>query len=261
MVAEDEPFGGMPTIAYALLFEEARARGVTVLLDGQGLDEQWAGYEYYGRLVDGAGGRAPAATGPVQAGGDRALRSHCVAEEFQRLARPVEPPSPFSDALRDRQYLDATIAKIPRALRFNDRVSMRVSRELREPFLDHRLFELALRQPPHRKVRNGTHKAMLRDIAAGLVPAGVAEAPKRPVQTPQREWLRGPLQEWAGQFIDVALSAYGDRWLDAGGVREAWRAYVRGEEPSSFHVWQWVSLGLWHEAVLVPRTREVVIGR
>src|SRR5207244_3108194 len=52
MEAEDEPFGGMPTIAYAVLFEEARARGVTVLLDGQGLDEQWAGYEYYARLVD-----------------------------------------------------------------------------------------------------------------------------------------------------------------------------------------------------------------
>ncbi|MDP9341269.1 MAG: asparagine synthase (glutamine-hydrolyzing) [Actinomycetota bacterium] len=266
MVAEDEPFGGMPTIAYALLFEEARARGVTVLLDGQGLDEQWAGYEYYGQLSDGPGAsgqdgsgrRDGHATGPVQAGGDRALRPGCATEEFQALARSVEPPTPFPDAMRNRQYLDATIAKIPRALRFNDRVSMRVSRELREPFLDHRLFELAMRQPADRKVRNGTHKALLRDIAARLVPAGVAEAPKRPVQTPQREWLRGPLRDWAGQFIDVALAAYGGAWLDADGVREAWRAYAAGEERSSFHVWQWVSLGLWHDAVLVPRARQAV---
>jgi len=255
MEAEDEPFGGMPTIAYALLFEEARVRGVTVLLDGQGLDEQWAGYEYYARLVDGAsdGHRA---TGPVQAGGDQALRPGCATVELQDLAEAVDPPAPFPDPLRNRQYLDATVAKIPRALRFNDRVSMRVSRELREPFLDHRLFELALRQPADRKVRDGTHKALLRDVAARLVPAGVAEAPKRPVQTPQREWLRGPLRAWAEQCIDVALSAYGGRWLDADGVREAWRAYGAGEERSSFHVWQWVSLGLWHDAVLVPRTRE-----
>jgi asparagine synthase (glutamine-hydrolysing) len=255
MEAEDEPFGGVPTIAYALLFEEARTRGVTVLLDGQGLDEQWAGYEYYARLVDGAsdGHRA---TGPVQAGGDRTLRPGCATQELQDLALAVDPPAPFPDALRNRQHLDATIAKIPRALRFNDRVSMRASRELREPFLDHRLFELAMRQPADRKVRNGTHKALLRDIAAGLVPAGVAEAPKRPVQTPQREWLRGPLREWAAQHIDVALSAYGGTWLDVDGVREAWRAYAAGEEQSSFHVWQWVSLGLWHDAVLVPRTRE-----
>jgi hypothetical protein len=54
----------------------------------------------------------------------------------------------------------------------------------------------------------------------------------------------------------VALSAYGGTWLDVDGVREAWRAYAAGEEQSSFHVWQWVSLGLWHDAVLVPRTRE-----
>ena len=44
---EDEPFGGMPTLGYARLFEEAREAGVIVLLDGQGMDEQWAGYDYY----------------------------------------------------------------------------------------------------------------------------------------------------------------------------------------------------------------------
>ncbi|MGH9939659.1 MAG: asparagine synthase (glutamine-hydrolyzing), partial [Blastocatellia bacterium] len=45
--AEDEPFGGLPTLAYAKLFAEARQHGVIVLLDGQGMDEQWAGYDYY----------------------------------------------------------------------------------------------------------------------------------------------------------------------------------------------------------------------
>jgi asparagine synthase (glutamine-hydrolysing) len=45
--SQDEPFGGIPTLAYARLFERARAEGVIVLLDGQGMDEQWAGYEYY----------------------------------------------------------------------------------------------------------------------------------------------------------------------------------------------------------------------
>ena len=115
-----------------------------------------------------------------------------------------------------------------------------------------------MRQPADRKVRNGTHKALLRDLAGRLVPAGVAEAPKRPVQTPQREWLRGALRDWAGQCIDVALSAYGGAWLDEAGVRKAWHAYQEGKERSSFHVWQWVSLGLWHDAVLVPRSREPV---
>src|SRR5204863_9222041 len=53
--SEDEPFGGLPTLAYARLFERARAEGVIVLLDGQGMDEQWAGYDYYRQ--DGRDGR------------------------------------------------------------------------------------------------------------------------------------------------------------------------------------------------------------
>ena len=44
---EDEPFGGLPTLAYARLFERRASAGVIVLLDGQGMDEQWAGYDYY----------------------------------------------------------------------------------------------------------------------------------------------------------------------------------------------------------------------
>jgi len=252
--AEDEPFGGIPTLAYARLFEEARDRGVTVLLDGQGLDEQWAGYDYYGPLAGAAGNGGPA-TGPVQGSAGGALRPNCVTRELRALARPVEVPEPFSDALRNRQHLDATVAKIPRALRFNDRISMRASRELREPFLDHRLFELALRQPASRKIRGGVHKALLRDMAALLAPAGVVEAPKRALQTPQREWLRGPLRTWAEDHIEVALAAYGDRWLDARAVRAEWLEYLEGEAQSSFHVWQWVNLGLWHDVALVPRTR------
>ena len=36
---QDEPFGGFPTLAYSLLFKEARSKGIKVLLDGQGMDE------------------------------------------------------------------------------------------------------------------------------------------------------------------------------------------------------------------------------
>jgi asparagine synthetase B (glutamine-hydrolysing) len=48
--AEDEPRGGIPTLANARLFERVHDEGVKILLDGQGMDEQWAGYDYYLRL-------------------------------------------------------------------------------------------------------------------------------------------------------------------------------------------------------------------
>jgi asparagine synthase (glutamine-hydrolysing) len=236
--AQDEPFGGLPTLAYARLFERARAEGVIVLLDGQGLDEQWAGYDYYAAAFNGGD------AGVVQGTKQKPVRPECLTPEFRELAEPFTPPQIFADPLRNLQYRDTCLTKMPRALRFNDRISMRVATELREPFLDHRLFELALRQPPERKIFNGTQKWLLRRMARSLLPEGIVESPKRPLQTPQREWLRGPLREWATEYIGVALEAFGDEWLESKAVREVWRNYCNGIGDNSFFVWQWISLGM-----------------
>lgn len=237
-----EPFGGVPTLAYARLFEEARERGTIVLLDGQGMDEQWAGYSYYQR--------AESSDAAIVQGTDGSpFRPACMTPELRALASPADAPCPFPDALRNLQYRDACVTKIPRALRFNDRVSMRASTELREPFLDHRLFELALRQPPERKIHQGTGKWLLRQLVRRLLPSEVTEAPKRPLQTPQREWLRGPLAEWCTDQIEQALEAFGGRWLSAPAVRAEWARYRAGAYDNSFFVWQWVSIGLFTESL------------
>ncbi len=238
---QDEPFGGMPTLAYANLFARAREEGVIVLLDGQGLDEQWAGYDYYKRVLSGESKIKE--VGTVQAAKGGATRPNCLAAEFRQLAEPFEAPQPFADPLRNLQYRDARHTKIPRALRFNDRISMRSSTELREPFLDHRLFELALRQPPERKIQGDTQKWLLRKIVARLLPGGVVEAPKRPLQTPQREWLREDLRDWADCRIEKALTTFGG-WFDNQSVRLEWKDYQRGASDNSFYIWQWINLGL-----------------
>ena len=239
--AEDEPFGGLPTLAYARVFERARQEGVIVLLDGQGMDEQWAGYDYY---------REPGSEGtsmPLQGSNDSPVRPGCLTPEFRALAVPRTTAAPFGDRLRNLQYRD-TCTKIPRALRFNDRISMRASTELREPFLDHRLFELALRQGPDRKISSGTGKWLLRQIAANHLPGRIVEAPKRPLQTPQREWLRGPLREWATALIDDAVHGPGAPWLDVAAVRAEWKRFCEGHSDNSFYVWQWLSLALMQRA-------------
>ena len=235
--AQDEPFGGIPTLAYARLFERARTERVTVLLDGNGMDEQWAGYDYYRN-----GNRNGSSL--VQGTTEKSTRAECLLPEFRALATNGGTPKPFPDRLRNLQYRDVRYTKLPRALRFNDRSSMRSSTELREPFLDHRLVELALRQPSERKISNGTGKYLLRKIASGLVPSGVVHSPKRPLQTPQREWLRGPLREWSGMLIEKALAGYGGSWFDRKEVRQHWRDYCNGTGDNSFFIWQWVSIGL-----------------
>lgn len=235
--SQDEPFAGVPTLAYARLFECAHREGVTVLLDGQGIDEQWAGYDYYGRAAMGG------SVSLVQGTTDSAVRPDCLDRDFRALAVPLETRTPFSDPLRNLQYRDTRYTKLPRALRFNDRVSMRVSTELREPFLDHRLFELALRQPADRKIRDGVHKWLLRRIAGRIAPSQVVEAPKRPVQTPQREWLRTQLREWASGLIDSVVEDSNSGWFRPEAVRAAWRTFLEGSD-NSFYVWQWISVSL-----------------
>jgi asparagine synthase (glutamine-hydrolysing) len=253
---QDEPFGGLPTLAYALIFQRAREDGVIVLLDGQGMDEQWAGYEYYARALE-APSAVDLAAGPVQGAVETTTRRGCLVPEFLELAEAFTPARPLHDNVRNLQIRDTLHAKLPRALRFNDRISMRASVELREPFLDHRLFELAMRQPVERKIRDRQGKWLLRQIAKKHLPLRIAEAPKRPLQTPQREWLQTELSWWVEECIDEALEHVGDRWLDPAAVRRQWAEYRQGNCQSSFHIWQWISVGL---CARLARQRQPQIG-
>lgn len=242
---QEEPFGGFPTLAMVRLFQLAMDHGTVVLLGGEGMDEQWGGYDYYARALAGI---PPDGLGPVQGSQSAPTRPECLTREFAALAAPLDSPQPFPDALRNWQYRDIRFTKLPRALRFGDRASSQLSRELREPFLDYRLVELALRQPSDRIIRKGEHKFLLRRIAARLLPGEVAEAPKRPVQTPQREWLRGPLRGWVEACLESpALGASG--WFDLTKLRREWVHYLAGETDNSFAVWQWISVAL-SDAVL-----------
>lgn len=237
---QDEPYGGIPTIAYSKIFYEAKKNGIKVLLDGQGMDEQWAGYEYYNnsRITE-----QSLVNGPVQGSKNRSVFPECLNEEFLQIAKPINFPRAGIDDIQNLQYRDTRFLKIPRALRFNDRISMLHSTELREPFLDHRLFELALIQPEERKIKNGIHKWMLRYIARELIPDNVIETPKRSLQTPQIEWLREPLSRWAQDQIETALSS-NVSWLNPKKVRKEWKNFTNGHGDNSFYIWQWISLGI-----------------
>lgn len=236
---QDEPFGGLPILGLARVHERAREEGVTVLLDGNGIDEGWAGYDYYVRAA-----AMDTASGPLQGTRSLPTRPDCLRPEFAVLSEPFIAPKPFGDPLRDLQYRDIRHAKIPRCMRFADRVSMMYSRELREPFLDHRILELGLRQPAGRKLRDGETKWLPRKVAGSLLPEGVRAAPKRALQTPQREWLRGPLAEWASDCIEAGLASWGHDWFDAAALRAAWRDYRKFGADNSFPVWQWLTVGL-----------------
>ena len=228
--AQDEPYGGIPTLAYYLVFKRARAEGSIVLLDGQGMDEQWAGYDYYhnqrGHVVQGSKSNP--------------LRLNMLSEDFRNNAKSREIDRPFADDLRNLQYRDLFYSKLPRALQFNDRVSMAHSTELREPFLNHELVEYAFSLPANLKVRGDSSKWGLRQLALDLFDDQVALAPKRPLQTPQVEWFRGELAEYARHEVSTVLEALPE-WFNKEAVTQETDKFFSGQYDNSFFLWQLIN--------------------
>lgn len=235
---QDEPFGGIPTLAYAKIFDKAGKSGIKVLLDGQGMDEQWAGYDYYTSRSENT----------IQGTGKfMSFRQNTLSPGFHKLAEKQVFPAPFSSRLQNLQYRDLFYTKLPRALRFNDRISMAFSTELREPFLDHLLVEYAFALPDEMKIRNGVHKYMLRELTGEFVPFNIAEAPKRALQTPQREWLGEDLKAYVDDRLLILQESSVKDWFDFKCIQKEWEEYQKGDKQNSFYLWQWINTSLLFE--------------
>lgn len=229
---QDEPFGGIPTLAYAKIFEQARKDKVLVLLDGQGMDEQWAGYDYYTQENEAT----------IQGVHENPFKINMLSDAFMAKAEKPIYPKPFDDVVLNKQYRDLFYTKIPRALRFNDRVSMAYSTELREPFLDYRLVEFAFSLPLDFKIRKGLTKYMLHEIALEYLSNDLVFDYKRPIQTPQREWLARDLKDWVSDCFATIENSEHAAWFDIKELRKELQLYFDGNIQSSFHIWQCISL-------------------
>lgn len=223
-----EPYGGIPTIAYSKIFQTARQKGVKVLLDGQGSDEAWAGYDYY----------INNSQNTIQGVTNSPFRTNVLHTDFAKSYTKTVYPKPFDDNLLNLQYRDLFYTKIPRALRFNDRVSMLYGTELREPFLDYELVEYVFSRPTDFKIKNGVQKWMLRKIAEQFLQKELVLAPKRPLQTPQREWLSHDLKEWVRAEVETL---YDTNWFSKKALESELNLFFNGDNQSSFHIWQWIN--------------------
>jgi asparagine synthase (glutamine-hydrolysing) len=103
-----------------------------------------------------------------------------------------------STALDFRTYLpDDILVKV-------DRASMLCSLEVRAPFLDVRLIDLAFRRLPDRLRATGRERKILsRRLANRLLPAGLDLTRKQGFSIPLAQWFKG---DW-GRFIEDVLTS------------------------------------------------------
>jgi asparagine synthase (glutamine-hydrolysing) len=264
----EEPVGSLSIYAQWRVMRCAREAGVTVLLDGQGGDELFAGYPtavgYALRslpprdaLRELVGGRAAAASLAQSVAIDylpgRARRLY-----RRRSATVYAAPDVVSaTAARERRFelertgsplrrelLDEAFdVSLPALLRYADRSSMAWSREVRLPFLDRRIAELGLSLPASFVYRRGTTKRILRDVARGLVPDPVLDrTDKVGFEPPQQRWLAeaGLRRHIADVLLDRRSRARG--YYDAGAI-EADAARGSWRDPDG--VWRAYNVELW----------------
>ena len=195
--AMSEPMTSHDAVAFYLLSEEV-SRSYKVVQSGQGADEVFAGYSWYPplRSADGLGDDVYACefldrdeqelsdllTPPVRVAQAGAPSRRFIASHF---ARP-RADTPLDRALR----LDTEIMLVDDPVKRVDNMTMAWGLELRTPFLDHELVELAAACPPELKLAHGG-KGVLKVAARTLLPDAVIDRPKGYFPVPAVSHLEG----------------------------------------------------------------------
>jgi len=215
----DEPTTNYSFFSQYEVMQLAKDNGVTVLLDGQGGDESFAGYHYlhgfnmYGMLKDQKlmqlsseilksllrnQHKSAYQTFLFQILPDsfrkRALLgtvSYLNTDFFHNYIKTSRIYNEFFDADNLNQSLVRHIQyKLEHLLRMEDRNSMCFSLEARVPYLDYRLIEYVLGVPGTLKIHNGETK-YLQKISVGryTIPEIINRTDKIGFGTPGEEWM------------------------------------------------------------------------
>jgi asparagine synthase (glutamine-hydrolysing) len=282
---QDEPFGSTSIVAQWCVFEAARRAGLKVMLDGQGADEQLAGYHtcfahqaaaLARRCQIGALWRAlldrRAAHGVSLEAQVRQLVPHLLpgpmleawrrhrhrsvlhdwlnSDAFRDL--PVASETEGADAARPKNLTEycaaATYAtSLPQLLHWEDRNSMAHSIEARVPFLDPEFATFALGLGDRHRIAGGETKRVLRRAMDGILPDMVRDRrDKIGFATPEQSWFRGPLRGLVNDGVEATLRRF-PGLLNAVGTRALAADMLEGRRPIDFTLWRMVNLGLWGE--------------
>ena len=118
------------------------------------------------------------------------LKDPSIATDPTRQIRRLYTRARRYDDETKMQYVDINTWLIGDILLKADRMSMANSLELRVPFLDKEVYEVASKLPTPLRVNKFNTKYAMRKAAARRLPEEVAEKPKLGFPVPTRVWLR-----------------------------------------------------------------------
>ena len=282
----DEPLPNPSEIPLYFLAKNAR-KYVKVVLSGEGADELLGGYPMYlaGGHFDKYSKRVPkflrkgaaavAKKLPNFTGKnfiirgamepyERFMRANYVftTEERQKyLKRPIvtKKPEEYSkiyfeeagkvDEPTALQYADMKTWMMYDILLKADRMSMANSLELRVPFLDIKMLELALKIPTRFRAHDEVTKVALRSAAIKQLPERTANKKKLGFPVPLNDWLRE--DKYYEKVKKAFLSDISEKFFNTDELMKLLDEHKSGKNGNMQKIWSFYSFILWYEQFFV----------
>ena len=199
-----------------------------------------------------------------RAGRQHPLLAECLREEVKGYAPEAFVAAAY-ERVGDADPIAAMIAadvdiRLPdNYLLKVDRASMANGLEVRPPFVDHELLELAAKIPSSLKVHRGQSKHLLKHTYQHLLAASAIRRPKQGFEIPLNAWLKGPLR---GVVHDLVL---GDRTkleglVDLEAVQSLASQHYSGASSNGRAIWSLLILAKWVGEYMNPIAATSNIG-
>ena len=280
----DDPLADPACVPLYFVAREAR-KHVTVVLSGEGADELFGGDNIYREpqslqifnripeslkrillrvaqiMPEGMKGKSFIERGctPIEERfiGNAKMYSEAEKQElmshynqklhYTDITKPFYKESMGYEPVEQMQYIDIHTWLRGDILLKADKMTMAHSLELRVPFLDKEVFEVASHIPHAVKTANGTTKYILRKAAESFVPAHVLNRKKLGFPVPIRHWLKDEMHDWA---VSLILESNTDQWIKKDYVLNLLDEHCQGKADHSRKIWTVLVFMIWHKVYI-----------
>ena len=186
------------------------------------------------------------------------MKQRLYSDEWRESTREYDPYSTHrkyfaraagAASLNQLLYVDLKTFLPCLNLLTTDKTSMAANLEVRVPFLNREMIEMAARMPPRLKLRGLTRKYVLKRALEGVLAKDVVWRKKAGFGAPIRSWLRGPLRPLISDLLSED-SVRRRGIFRPNQVKLVLDSNFSGREDYNLQVFQLLGLELWHRAFI-----------
>jgi len=274
--AHNEPIPDTSPYAQYKVMELA-SKYVTVTLDGQGADEQLAGYHYFFgsyyielikqfKFLRFIGENMQYFKKHKSLNALKYFAYYLLPVNFQnKISNQIFPSihkdffNKYNNAYdvnkmlyKPKNLSDSLVQhfeyKLEHLLGWEDLNGMHFSIESRVPFLDYRLVEATLSTPSNQKINKGETKHILREALKDILPEKIAQRKdKKGFTNPRAKWFR--TEEFKDYIIKLINSeSFKNRgYFDVEIANNQYIKHLEGKVDISKEIWKWINLEIWFQ--------------